>query len=180
MKPDITMFADASLNPNTKTSGWGFWIKGDGRESLSAGGPLRNFHSNSCVAELEAIANGLDCASASGYFRPSDVTIMIQSDSLEALGCLLQARPSIVNSKHEAGASVTVRRRRMNDRHEAAVRHILKIIDRHGLSAAIRHVRGHKGGGGRNWVNRLCDSLANKGRKAAERERRNATQKVTG
>lgn len=170
MKPDLTLFADASINPATKKSGWGFWIKGDGRDSMHAGGPLRGeFDANTSVAELEAIANGISCAAAADYFRPSDAVILIQTDNSEALGCLLSARPSIIENRHEDSAPVPRRRRQMSTRQRAAVAHILEVADTYSLTITIRHIRGHKEGGGRNWVNRLCDRLAKSGRRQAER-----------
>jgi ribonuclease HI len=168
MKPDLTLFADASVNPKTEKSGWGFWIKGDGRNSMHAGGPLRGYDRNTSVAELQAIANGLSCASAAHYICSSDVSIMIQCDNSEALGCLMKARPSITERRHSDGAPVPRRRRRMSEPQEAAVDHILTIADSHNLEISVRHVRGHKEGAGRSWVNRLCDRLAKNGRREAE------------
>lgn len=165
----VTMFADASVSSKTKCSGWGFWIIGDGRDSMYAGGPLKGFSKNTSVAELEAIANGISCASAAQYFRVGDRSILIQCDNIEALGCLIAARSSIEHDAHEESAAVNKRKRRMCDRQKAAVDHILKIADQHRLSITVRHIRGHTDGSGRNWVNQLCDSLAKKGRRKAEK-----------
>lgn len=162
-KPCLTMFSDASIFPDRRRSGWGFWIKGDGRDSLSAGGPLKVFHDSSTVAELEAMANGLARARVTGYFRPDDRIIMLQTDSTEALSCLLHVRPTIEISQHEASAPVNRRKKPLDARREAAVKAVLREIDGQGLTPIIRHVRGHKAGNGRNWVNRLCDRLAKDG-----------------
>lgn len=170
MKPDVTLFADASISSESRKSGWGYWIKGDARRSLSAGGPLRgDFHPNTSVSELEALANGLSHASAANYFRHTDQLIMLQSDNSEALGCILAARPGITENKHDDGARILSRRKPMIARQKSAVGQILQVVDQHNLTITIRHVRGHKHGGGRNWVNRLCDRLAKNGRIKAER-----------
>ena len=162
-RPNVTMFTDASVFPNYKRSGWGCWIKGDGRESMSFGGPLQNFHPDSVVAELEAIANGIVIAKDRGYFQPDDKVIMIQSDSAFALACLLKARPSIVQSRHEDGAKVIARRKKLGPRLLAPATAIIDTLDELEMHAVIRHVRGHKSGNGRQWVNRLCDRLAKQG-----------------
>jgi ribonuclease HI len=163
IKPDLTMFSDASVFPNEKISGWGFWLKGDGRESMFAGGPLRAFDANTTVAELEAMANGLACAKASGYFADGDQVIMLQTDSTDALGCLRFLRPDLAESKHENSHPIPPRRKRPAPRQLAAAQHVLAILDEFELVAILRHVKGHKTGGGRNWVNRLCDRLAKDG-----------------
>ena len=165
MSPELTFFADASVDPKTQKSGWGFWMKGDSRSAIYAGGPLKLFTPNTSIAELEAIANGLWFADAQGYFVATDRMMMIQSDNTEALGCIKKARPSIVERKHADGAHVPRRNKALLPRQTNAVETILAIADRHGLVITLRHVKGHKGGGGRNWVNRLCDRLANEGRK---------------
>lgn len=165
MSPDLTLFADASVDPMAKKSGWGFWMKGDDRLAIYAGGPLKLFDPNTCTAELEAIANGLWFADTQRYFTSLDSMIMLQSDNVDALGCIKKARPSAVERKHADGAHISDRNKPLLPRQVIAVEAILAVIDRHGLTITLRHVRGHKGGSGRNWVNRLCDQLANEGRK---------------
>lgn len=164
MVPDLTIFSDASVDPRAKKSGWGFWMRGDNRMAIYAGGPLKIFTPDTSTAELEAIANGLWFADAQGYFLPSDSMIMIQSDSIQALACIQKSRPCCIERKHEDGAHIMPRKKPLMPRQRSAVMAILKIADRHNLAIALRHIRGHKGGGGRNWVNRLCDKLAKEGR----------------
>ena len=165
VKPNLTMFSDASVFPRDRVSGWGFWIKGDGRDSMYAGGPLRAYSENTTVAELEAMANGLSCAKAAGYFADGDQVIMLQTDSTDALGCLRYLRPALAESKHEDSHPIPNRRKRPAPRQLAAAKHVIAILDEFELIAVLRHVKGHKTGGGRNWVNRLCDRLAKDGAK---------------
>ena len=162
MKPDVTMFADASVFPRHRRSGWGMWIKGDCRDSMSAGGPIEIYSPSTEVAELDAIANGLTCAEAAGYFRDGDRVIMIQSDCVAALG-IIMAIPGAEMRQHAEGADVPRRRKPLPPHQEAAVKRITGVLSRHNLSIQVRHVRGHTPGGGRNWVNNLCDKLARRG-----------------
>ena len=169
VKPDITMFADASVHLQNKSCGWGFWIKGDNRQSISACGPILNFHPVSDVSELKAISFGLLHAESVQYFRDRDQTIMIQTDSTEALKCLLFVRPDTPVNQHHDSAPVARRRKNLCKTRSEIIRQIFAILDRQALKPVLRHVRGHKSGGGRNWVNRHCDKLAKEGRREAER-----------
>lgn len=170
MRPHVTMFSDASVFIDRKKSGWGFWIKGDDRDSMSAGGPIDVFSPSSEVAELDAIANGLTCAEAAGYFRETDGIIMIQSDSVAALAIVKAIIGATVNS-HAESAQISNRKKPLTPHQAETVARIKGVLSRHNLSVQVRHVRGHKAGGGRNWVNELCDKLAKRGafqvRKAA-------------
>lgn len=167
MKPNVTFFADASVSPEQKASGFGFWIKGDNRPSIHGGGPLKRFSPITMIAELEAIANGLTIADQRGYFSAFDRIILIQSDNVAALSCIRKLDPSARVNNHADSAKITIRKKGLCQRAEAATRQILTICNRHNLQITLRHVRGHQPGGGRNWVNALCDALANKGRHEA-------------
>lgn len=159
-RPQVTMFTDASVMPKKLSSGWACWIKGDGRESSSFHGRLKSYHPDSTVAELEAIANGLMSAAETGYFRPEDRLIMLQTDSAFALSCIRLARPEIQIRGHATSAHIPTRRKKLSPRLKAPVDVILTTLDALSLDVIVRHVRGHKEGGGRQWVNRHCDRLA--------------------
>lgn len=166
MKADITMFADASVQPKIRSAGWGCWIKGDGRSAVSAGGHIQEFTRDTSVAELEAILNGLSFAREQGYFLPADSSILIQSDCSPALAALRWLRPGIVVSAHADSAPIHPRRKQLRLREQSVVDRIFNVTDGAGLTIAVRHVRGHTSGDGRNWVNRHCDKLAKKGARA--------------
>lgn len=166
MKADITMFADASVQPKIRSAGWGFWIKGDGRSALSAGGHIPQFTSDTSVAELEAILSGLSFAQEQDYFLPADSSILIQSDCSPALAALRALRPEIAVSAHAESAPIHPRRKKLKSREQSVVDRIFAVTDGVGLTIAVRHVRGHKTGDGRNWVNRHCDKLAKMGARA--------------
>lgn len=38
MKPDVTIFADASMLDKLGVAGWGMWAKGDNRNTITRGG----------------------------------------------------------------------------------------------------------------------------------------------
>lgn len=166
----ITLIADASVSTHSQKSGWGYWAKGDDRPAISFGGPLGAFCQSTTVAELEALANGLAHLNASRYLRSTDSQVLLQCDNIGALACIRKERPSVGVNKHKDSARMEVRRKPLSEREKAAVKVILNLADEHGLTLSVRHVRGHQQGNGRNWVNRLCDKLANKGRKEAERQ----------
>lgn len=170
-KPDVTLFADASISREKRSGGYGFWAKGDGRDALSGGGPISEFE-QSTTAELEALANALTRVSDAGYFRPDDRLVMLQSDSIACLAILRKARRSIQCARHSEGLAVGARKKPIRARDKPATTQILKILDQHSLTAVVRHIKGHSEGGGRNWVNQLCDRIANNNRRTIERARR--------
>ncbi|MCF3934323.1 hypothetical protein L1787_12980 [Acuticoccus sp. M5D2P5] len=169
MKPCITLFADASSSPERESAGWGAWWKGDERPSMTAGGPVDSWHKSMCVLELAALALAMETAEARRYFRASDALVLLQSDNLSALCALRQAHPAIQENRHAEGARTFPRSKKPCERICECTGRILAVADRQGVALSVRHVRGHKDGGGRNWVNRMCDSLAKEGRRAAER-----------
>lgn len=167
-KPNVTLFADASVQPLIQSSGWGFWVKGDDRNSSWAGGPLQTHSNDTCLAELEALAIGLYRTSEAGYFRLTDEWILLQCDNIEALEALRLTRPAILDNKYPKGMSVEYfGHRKLNAARKERVGFILQILDRHKLSAMVRHVKGHRNSkdNGRNYVNNLCDRLAKQGAK---------------
>lgn len=159
-KPNVTIITDASLDPKRKMAGWGGWARGDNRTSVSHGGRLQH-HANTGVLELRALANMLWTLNQTGYLLLGDRVIMLQCDNLEALCALMRATPNTLHSKHVDGAEVRPQRRLVSGPMLEAVDVIREVAGDRQL--VVRHVRGHKPGGGRQWVNRLCDKLARRG-----------------
>lgn len=168
VKPDLTLIADASVAPLEERCGWAGWCKGDGRGSVSSNGPLP-WAASSTLAELRAIAAMLSYLDESGYIREADRAIMIQSDCQPALSQIYRHLPSARLQQHAESAAISTKkkRRRIGPGNHRAIKDIARVLERHNLTALIRHVRGHKAGDGRNWVNRECDRLAKLGRKQA-------------
>ncbi|GHB33751.1 hypothetical protein GCM10007094_23250 [Pseudovibrio japonicus] len=171
MKPDVTVFTDASLSHHNKSCGYGFWAKGDGRPAVHGGGPFQAFHGCIEVNELKALANAMSALSADQYFSASDKVILLQSDSVPALACLLQFDSSIQINSHKASAEIKPQRKPMKKIHRRISALIVETAAQHNLELTLRHVRGHQKGDGRNYVNRLCDKLAKAGRKQFELDR---------
>lgn len=166
MKPDVTVFADASMHPGERRCGWGAWIKGDGRPSLSAGGALP-FNQSTSICELEALAAALEHAERHNYFVDADKAVMLQCDNVNALGAIRGRRPAVLISDHADSALINTRKKEEPADMRAAIDRIFAVTDGAGLTVILRHVRGHMGGDGRNYVNRLCDRLAKEGRRQA-------------
>lgn len=169
IKPHVTLFADASIQPKIQSTGWGFWAIGDERRPIQAGGPLKEFKVNSDIVELEALSMGLWYAANKGYFRPTDEWVMLQCDNVGALSLLRGARPNIPESRVKYGAEVVSRRPKRPEEKER-VKFILDLADRLNVKLILRHVKGHQDTekAGRFWVNDVCDRLAKRG----ARERR--------
>lgn len=170
----VTMFTDASVHPQLGTAGWGAWIKGDGRNSKTFSGPLATnndpreprFQGSSNKAELMAMSEALQAAYAAGYFTADDNLLMMQTDCSAAIALILAAIPRARFSAHADGLQQVYPRSMENIcRHErAALNHIsyrLLTINTHQETLlTLRHVKGHKNGSNRQWVNRECDRLA--------------------
>lgn len=157
-RPTVTIFADASLRQDAQVAGWGGWARSDRDKKIVEGGPAP--FSNINVCETWAISLFLRSLFASGYIAPEDKSIMIQSDSLTALGHLLQTLPQAWAAKlRDDGAQI--RPVRMKDEVRRPVEEIVELLQ--GMEVVyLRHVRGHqKGKHTRSYVNEECDKMAN-------------------
>lgn len=163
-KPVATIFADASYFSRGKTGSWGCWIKPDGGPALVKGGPFIGLLTSSVEAEMRALANALALARSSGA-APDGACVMIQSDCQAALSWVLGAVKASDHRPAAGGVNVIpVLRVQRALENSAGLRHFVKIAERAQLKILVRHVRGHKSGGGRQYVNRLVDSVAKKNR----------------
>lgn len=157
----ITIFCDASHCSRTMAGGWGAWAKRDGWEfGRVFGGPLENKPANSSEAELSAIASALSQLASAGDLEPVR-TIILQSDSLAALSAikaLSTARWSRSDDRRDSGGSVARVKLTKNER--ASMEVLTAALA--GRPIFLRHVKGHKSGTGRNWVNSQCDRVARK------------------
>lgn len=170
----VTMFTDASVHPQLGTAGWGAWIKGDGRSSKLFSGPLMTnsdpreprFQGSSNKAELMAMSEALQAAHAAGYFTEQDNLLMMQTDCAAAISLILAALPKARFSPHPDGMQDIQPRSMANacQFEKNALSHIsyrlLTINPWHETYLTLRHVKGHKNGSNRQWVNRECDRLA--------------------
>jgi ribonuclease HI len=164
-----TIIADASHCGQTGAAGWAGWIKSDGRKSILRSGPIKSKAANAMEAELLAIANSLHVALQESYIASGSL-VMIQSDSMAALGIVRQAIPGVSDRRHAAGLPVARRRKQvLSDLSIKARDFIAALVADNQLVVSVRHVKGHTEGGGRQWVNRACDAAARKEMRQARR-----------
>jgi ribonuclease HI len=163
-----TIISDASWCHRSGAGGWAAWAKADGSDSVIWSGSFdKRAPATAGEAELFAIANALHQANASGMLEDG-AQIMLQSDCLYALGCVLFTVKTAVESKHKDGAAlIPPKKPRFSDNVRSALAHIVEIVSERGFVLSLRHVRGHTEGGGRQWVNRQCDLAARKAMRAA-------------
>jgi ribonuclease HI len=168
LKPNVTIFADASHDHKARVAGWGAWIKADGRPSITCGAAMKEPIPSTVEAELCALANALVVARLRGVLARRDV-VMLQSDSQTALGIILSKIPGVADRPAAGGLTVDeVRKMKLTKLHAAAVAVIGEIVATLDVALVTRHVRGHQPGGGRQWVNAEVDRIARR----AMRERR--------
>ncbi len=164
----MTIFVDASVCHRTGAAGWGAWARCDGWTSGRIfSGELKARYGNSTEAEAAAIANALHLLSKAGDLEGVAV-ILVQSDSMQALDSLIRIAGAVA-SNHADGVPLPIagKRKRFTPTERIAPVRIRETIgDRRLL---VRHVRGHREGGARQWVNRACDEAA-KGRMRAVRD----------
>lgn len=155
----LTLFADASHCPKTKAGGWGAWAKrADWNNGRLFSGPIVNQVPNSGVAEMHAIMHAIEEMDAQNAFGGINA-VMIQSDSARSLAYLLKHVPGA--RLHQHADSANIGNASYASKSEAkAFRRIADVIAKHELHLIVRHVRGHKPGEGRQWVNEQCDRLA--------------------
>lgn len=158
----LTLFTDASFCHRTKAMGWGAWAIHDSWDrGRLLSGSTQGHVTNSGEAELGAILWAIEAYIHKGWW-PSD-TVMLQSDSHRALYVLYHLLNNAKVSNHKD--SIPFAKGRMDSssasftpfEREAAL-FIHKKTS--GRQVWLRHVKGHKDGPGRQWVNRVCDSLA--------------------
>jgi ribonuclease HI len=167
----VTLIADASFDPRTKAAGWAGWAKTAGRDSIIYAGAFKIAPICSAEAELFAIVNVMHIAVAEGLIEHGS-EVLVQSDCADALAVIRKIVPSAIDRKHRDGVPVPVRRRKLpSPQSDRAAATIARLVDEMGLSLAVRHVRGHKEGPGRQWVNRQCDMAARRAMRAQKREK---------
>lgn len=172
-KPTVMIFADASWCQQTHAAGWGAWIKADGAQSTTTGAALKGDIPSAHVAELMALANALHVAKATGMLTEGAV-VMLQSDCLNALSNIRRRLPGASNNRAPGGAVVgpTSQKRKLADGAKEPLEAIAAIGKEFKLRIQVRHVPGHREGDGRQYVNRLCDSIAKRGMKQRRSELR--------
>ena len=168
----LTLFVDASFCHRTHAAGYGAWAKKAAFEKgLIFGGPLPQGISNAGEAELGGIALALRYLLEQQHLAELD-RLMVQSDSLRSLQLISQVLPGVRIANHAEAAPVTKAQLQPSAMEAKALEAIGARVSE--LDLLVRHVRGHKRGQQRQWVNRMCDAearrqmLAERARLAAE------------
>lgn len=170
-KCTVTIFSDASVGADG-TVGWGAWVKADGKDGITRQGVLKMKTIDSCTAELCALVNAVHAGIRNGLVRQGDV-IMLQCDNLNALGWVLKRVRGAVDNPAKGGLSPVLSRKKKKLNREGAPEIVKAVsllnatVTDYRIAYQVRHVRGHKKGGGRQFINRTVDKLANKARRAA-------------
>lgn len=135
----VTIMSDASRDPKTGVSGYGYWIASD-RGKKGGGGVFKSTSIDSInLAELKASVNAVHIAVADGLLRRGD-RLIIQLDSTHALNALKWRKGYCDDSKRAISIfkSLTV-----------------------GMKVICRHVKAHTNRkGARYKSNGHCDRIA--------------------
>lgn len=167
-EPMTTIFADGSWCPRTKAGGWGAWIKADERSAILKGGSLAGRLKNNVEAEARALANAVHLAVAHGAV-PIGGLVMLQSDCLAVLAGIMFHLPDAISSRADTHSARVIRALRLTRamQESEGMNALVAVLTGRKLRVIVRHVKGHKTGSGRAWVNQQCDRLAYAGMKAA-------------
>lgn len=148
----LTLFVDASHCQKTKVAGYGSWAKRrDWPTGRFAGGVLGNCR-NAAEAELRGVAAAL----AQVEIADDVDAIMVQSDCLRALQLIRIWIADAHASNNGASAPIPTAPLKPTE-HERESLALIRAVNRRLM---LRHVRGHKDGDGRQWVNAQCDQVA--------------------
>jgi ribonuclease HI len=162
----ITIIADASLeNCHGKPGfvGYAAWMIGGGKPGSEViKGVLKQKLVSTTEAELLALANAIVHAEKAGRFERG-ITVMVQSDSTGALGCLMTGLGAVNLPKPDSAAICPPAKKIIAGVKKLACATIKEILERHGAEIIVRHVRGHQaadGRDGRGNINAHLDGLA--------------------
>lgn len=166
----VAMFCDASFKEGV--GGYGVWMKTEGMPSgMQFGGPIAGSCIDSTDSELRSIGMGLLKGVEANIIRPGD-EVWVQCDNVGALAALM-LECGAKQSTHKDSVEIPQPRRLVSSLKGSMVLAWIKDTQRQNdLAFVVRHVRGHKKGQGRQWVNRLVDGLAKRGRHQAEQQRK--------
>lgn len=149
----VTILTDASWCPETRATGYGYWIAS--ARGKRPGGNVMQPAQNSSHAEMMAIANSLHVAVNAGLVEPGD-EVLIQTDSIDAIAGLKGERLKYETFTPEMGL---VRQ------------FVIQFIEKNRLTLEYRHVKGHSNRPeSRFKANNHCDERA-KGFMRKERKR---------
>lgn len=146
-------------------------MKGNGKPSLTVGGKFADTKvAASYDAETFAAVNALYVARARSYFVTGQA-VMLQSDCLHTLNVIRHHVPGVMEAPHAEGlATNPIRASKLKKADREAIDAITKLLAETPITIIVRHVRGHRPGRGRAWVNKQCDRIAKRHMRAARSE----------
>lgn len=151
----VTVICDASFCPDTKSSGWGVWIK-SARGKCVRSGSFTNKPEKSYEAEAMAVSIAVFLAFKYGIARAGD-KLLIQSDCL----MVIHAYNGIMSEK------------KISPVLQQTISYTRDLAKERDCKIQLRHVKGHAPQeGNRNYVNEICDKMARKVMKAQRKTTR--------
>lgn len=161
----ITVFTDASFQPQTGAAAWGAWAKREGwAEGYRFGGYFMQQMPSSNAAEICGLANAVHLLGRDGKLDGIN-KVMLQSDSLHALQLIWAFIPH-VSLAAVKNAPIGVLKEPAKERaaskqpYMTAINVLTQVMETHNFAFELRHIHGHRRGSGRTWVNRQCDLIA--------------------
>lgn len=164
----LTLFSDASFDNSSGAGGWGAWAKHSSWPAgVLFGGPMKLLMGSSSDAEIMAISTALHRLPKLGAFDNTR-TVMIQSDSVRALGLMAAWIPDCRVVPGRDTAEIRLLREKLSEYEGRAIAAMRILGAKYALAFQLSHVRAHSRGPGSSPMNRECDRLA----RSAMRDRR--------
>lgn len=165
----ITLYTDASVDPQTHAAAWACWMKFPNRNTISYSGPFDHEIENVAEAEMKAICNGI-------YMVCNSITICGDEHIAVVTDC--QIALNILTGKWERTKKVVKKQPGL----WRAVDEVRAFMYEQGITASYKKVKAHAfDDGARSYVNDLVDKLAKQQMylvRATLREKRNALPSV--
>lgn len=153
----ITIYTDASFHYQTKTGGWGCWIKAGPGESSTHAGQFKNPVKTSGEAEMMALCNGI--AAAKKLYHLGGEIFVVVTDCQAVIDYIDLA------SKHETNPHRTTRKGNKSPRQHCPVLFMLAKTAwgmlPMGCQLRVNKVKAHTGRKDpRSYINRVVDRAA--------------------
>lgn len=140
---NVTLVVDASYCPDTRVSGYGFWVVSD-KGGFPGQGHMKRLFSNPTLSEMAAIANSLYRCIKYAQFESGD-KVLIQTDCIPAIDAFNYSR--ICRHKDEL----------------EILAYFNKLVREYNLVVKFMHVKGHTSSPHpRSLANKACDIRAKK------------------
>ena len=166
----VSLFTDASYNPNTERGGWGAWARGANGRVYNGGCWHRPMENGAAEAELLAIIEGLRMCIRAGLVK-NGFAVLIQTDNMRAAHMMPFWSPA-----RDTPPQMSKRGRipqPANQYERDALYTLRQMQEEYQLRIMGRWIKGHnhkKAQTKRSWINELTDKLAGIARKQADKK----------